>query len=136
MFPIDVFDERLSRKERIFGITVNGEGKAYRFNSFEGPVTVIHDQLQGDSFVVAGSTDLNFMVAFETHLEDGTEIKFQPLNSDFPAIMSDTEGNKWDVFGTAIDGPRKGQQLLIPKSFMAYWFAWATFYHDSEIYSQ
>ena len=136
IFPVDVIDERLHRKERILGITINDMGKAYRFNSFEGDISVIHDQIQGENFVVAGSNDLNFMVAFETHLEDGTEINFQAINNDFPAIMSDTEGNKWDVFGNAIDGPRKGQQLLIPKSFMAYWFAWGTFYQDSEIYGQ
>ncbi len=136
IFPVDVIDERLHRKERIFGITVNGEGKAYRFNSFEGPISIIHDQFQGVNFVVAGSNNLSFMVAFETHLEDDTEINFQALNNEFPAIMTDAEGNKWDVFGNAIDGPRKGQKLLIAKSYMAYWFAWGTFYKNAEIYGR
>ena len=135
IFPVDFIDDRLSRKERILGVTINDEGKAYRFKSFEGPISVIHDQFQGETIVVAGSSEMNFMVVFETHLEDGNELMFQALNDEFPAIMSDAEGNKWDVFGKAIDGPRKGEQLVIPKTCMSYWFAWGTFYRDSEIYN-
>ncbi len=135
IFPVDFIDERLSRKERILGVTINEEGKAYRFKSFGGTVSVIHDQFQDENIVIAGSNDLNFMVAFKTHLENGSEMTFQALNDEFPAIMSDAEGNRWDVFGKALDGPRKGEQLIMPKTCMSYWFAWGAFYRDSEIYN-
>jgi len=38
------------------------------------------------------------------------------------------------VFGYALSGPREGQQLVIPKTNMGYWFAWGTFFRDAEIY--
>ncbi len=47
---------------------------------------------------------------------------------DFPYILYDNEGNRWDVFGRAVDGPRQGQHLEEPVSFLAYWWAWQGIY--------
>jgi len=53
--------------------------------------------------------------------------RFYPLGS-FPVILYDSEGNRWDVFGRAVDGPWQGQQLEEPVSFLAYWWAWKGIY--------
>jgi len=46
----------------------------------------------------------------------------------FPDILTDNEGNTWDVFGVAISGPRQGQRLKGGISFLAYWWAWEGIY--------
>ncbi len=44
--------------------------------------------------------------------------------------MKDDQNNKWNVFGVAVSGPRKGDQLNSKTSFKALWWAWQTFYDD------
>jgi hypothetical protein len=41
--------------------------------------------------------------------------------------MQDDEGTMYDVFGRAVDGPGKGENLSAVTQFMGYWFAWAAF---------
>jgi hypothetical protein len=66
-------------------------------------------------------------------LADGTELDFQYLPNQLPALMKDTEGTTWDVFGRAIDGPRIGEKLQTVPQMMGYWFAFAAFYPEIEM---
>ena len=97
-------------------------------------VVLIKDELEGKKIVVAGNAKDLYIVSFEREL-DGVLIEFSPSEDPLPAIMEDTEGNTWDIFGFAISGPRKGQRLKAPNSLMGYWFSLATFYPGIEIYS-
>lgn len=49
-------------------------------------------------------------------------------SGNFPGILTDNEGNTWDVFGKSVSGPRKGEQLSGVTSFLAYWWAWEGIY--------
>ena len=51
-------------------------------------------------------------------------------------FFKDNEGNKWTIFGEAIDGPRTGEKLMATKSVVSYWFAIAAFYPNPKIYSE
>ena len=44
------------------------------------------------------------------------------------------EGTMYDVFGQAVDGPGEGNQLKTVTQFIGYWFAWAAFYPEIELY--
>jgi len=99
-------------------------------------VKVIHDELQGINLVVAGSNASNFIVAFERKLADGTELDFEVADKRLPILMQDNEGNEWDIFGMATSGPRKGEKLVSTNSYMGYWFSWAAFHPDLEIYGE
>ena len=67
-----------------------------------------------------------FIVAFYPETTDGDDLELEEVQNAGNVIMKDVEGNSWDIFGeAAVSGPRKGQQLGQPKSFMGYWFAWA-----------
>ena len=48
-------------------------------------------------------------------------------------ILTDNEGNTWDVFGEALEGTRATQRLELVNSHVAFWFAWGAFHPDSEI---
>jgi len=75
-----------------------------------------------------GSASLNFAVAFESEPSDGTDLNFQPVQEELPVILTDNEGNRWDVIGYAVDGPRQGDLLTPAKAYTSYWFAWGEFF--------
>ncbi len=104
-------------------------------DSLSGTVKVIQDQFKGLDVVVIGSQADNLLLAFDRNL-DGTLLSFESVNFNPPAIMQDNEGNRWDAMGTAISGPREGQQLKGVNSYIGYWFAWGTFYPVAEIYGE
>ena len=139
IFPISNEDGRFDRKDRGLGVIVNGQEKFFSLNSFTGDVVNIQEEsFAGVELVVAGSRDLNFVVAYERTLDDGTILSFSPVNPQSgsvpEAILQDTEGNLWNLLGVAVEGPRVGTQLKAPESFIGYWFAWAAFYPDLEIF--
>ena len=75
----------------------------------------------------------DFVVAFERFLGE-VELHFRPTDSALPIIMTDQEGNLWDLFGVAVSGPRQGQQLKPVNSGLGYWFTFGAMYPGSEIY--
>lgn len=139
IFPVSNLDDRLHPKERALAVIVDDQARGYPINRFgesnlDEQVKVIQEEINGVEIVVAGSFGQNFGVAFQRQLSDGTLLEFEAQNGEAGIILKDQEGNTWDVFGYAISGPREGQQLLRVESFLAYWFAWGTFYDDLSLY--
>lgn len=135
IFPIDSDDSRLERKARVHGVIENGEAKVYNIADLNSDITVIEDSHLSLPIVVVGSSSKNFAVSFERNLSDGTQLSFTALQNQLPLIMEDNEGNKWDVFGEAISGPRQGEKLKSTESFIGYWFSWGAFYENATIYN-
>lgn len=133
IFPLNPDDSRLERKERVHGVIINGKAKVYRFSAFDTTNKMITDTFQGSDITIVGNTTNNLIVSFQAQLEDGSIPEFTTINEG-RAILLDDEGNKWDVFGYAVEGPRIGQRLIPTKSYMGYWFAWGTFYPSADIY--
>jgi hypothetical protein len=133
IFPVNNGDNRLQGKERIHGIIINAQSKAYRISSFNAELSVLNEQLSGESIVVAGSSADNFVVSYKSIL-NGDVLTFKPVIGELPIIMQDDIGNKWDIFGHAVSGPFTGQNLTPVVSFNAYWFAWAAFYPSTQLF--
>ena len=133
IFPVSNEDNRLPKKTRVLGLIVGNETIAFPVNNFKQGVDIQNISFGGEKFVVAGSSDKNFAVAFKSKLSDGAELQFTAVQNELPIIMVDGEGNKWDIFGRVTAGPRSGQSLDQAKAFIAYWFAWAAFYPNSLI---
>ncbi|RMF29140.1 MAG: DUF3179 domain-containing protein [Bacteroidetes bacterium] len=135
LFPISFEDDRLPRKERVLGILVGEEAKVYTFDHFPGSeLTLIADEFMGERYVVVGSQELNLLTAFGTTLPDGTVLELSPVQGQLPVLLEDQEGNQWDVFGVAVSGPRLGERLPKPESYIGYFFAWGTFFPIVDIY--
>ena len=129
LFPVDNQDDRrLPRKERVLGINVGTYSRVYPIDNFSNGVEVINDTVDNMQVVVAGSSALNFGVVFNRQLDDCTMLEFESVQNQLPVVMRDNEGGEWDVFGTAVSGPRTGQQLRKTNSYVAYWFAWTAFF--------
>jgi hypothetical protein len=134
LFPVDNdLDRRLHRKERVLGINVGDHSRVYPISTFSTGVEVINESVGDMNVVVAGSSNHNFGVVFNRELEDCTVLEFQAVQNALPVVMRDDEGNEWDLFGVAVNGDRKGQQLQKTNSYIAYWYAWTAFFHGTEI---
>lgn len=141
LFPYLPVDERLPNKERVLGVIVPGKipaAKVYRFDSFDDQIVAVQDDFNGIPLIVAGSKTHNFIVAFERKTETSGLLNFTA--TDFTqgsqsAILKDSEGNSWNIFGEAVSGPRQGETLKRVSSFIGYWFSWGAFYPAVEIFN-
>ena len=124
----------LHKKERVLGI-LGSTQKAYSIHLFEEGTQVIVDSLDGKAIVVAGNQQSNLVVSFFSELE-GTELSFTAVQNQLPIILIDNEGTAWDVFGYGVSGPRAGQRLTPTNAFMGYWFSFAAFYPEIELYQE
>ncbi len=132
IFPVNNEDNRLPKKERVLGIVVEDAVKAYRFVSFREK-RIVQEQINGLDIVVLGSEEDNYLVAHESSLSDGTKLTFQ-VSDEQGIIATDQLGNKWDIFGYAVVGPNQGEQLLPTRSYIGYFFSWAAFYPQIDIF--
>lgn len=134
-FPTNYNDDtRLHPKERVLGINVGESSKVYPISRFGQVISVINDRVGNMDVVATGSSGDNFAVVFNRQLEDCTVLDFSPVENRLPIAMIDNEGTEWDVFGTALAGPRAGTQLQKTNSYIAYWFAWAAFFAGAQIH--
>ena len=134
LFPVNNSNDlRLHRKERVLGINVGASSKVYPISNFSNQVEVINEVVGNMQVVAAGSSGHNFGVIFNRELEDCTVLDFVAVQAKLPVVMRDNEGNEWDIFGTAVSGARKGQQLQKTNSYIAYWFAWTAFFPGAQI---
>lgn len=134
-FPVENEDDRLEVKERGLGVVVDAQSRFYRFQDFsDNDVVVFNDELNGKSIVVVGSNSRNFLVAYNRTIEDGVILSFSPVEKSGHIIMKDQMGNKWTIFGEAVEGPYNGKTLSPLNSYLGMWFAWAAFHPDIEIF--
>ncbi|MDF1573693.1 MAG: DUF3179 domain-containing protein [Bacteroidales bacterium] len=134
MFPVTNEDDRIPNKERVLGVLQSDEVRVYRFAGFDDSITVVHDHLRGKNLVIVGNQEDNFLLAFINDPGDGSTLSFGAVQGQYPVVMTDDEGNKWDVSGQAVSGPRKNARLGTIPSFLGYWFSFAAFYPDVSIY--
>ena len=134
LFPVSNLDNRLHKKERVIGIRSAAASKVYQLSGFGATTQTINEQFDGQEVVIVGNSDENVAAIFSRELSDGTILTFSPLTGQLPAIMQDTEGNVWDVFGIAVSGPRTGTRLASTDSYTAMWFAWATFFDNTQVH--
>ena len=128
LFPIYNEDHRLERKNLVHSIIHDSQVKSYPLSAFESFFQVFNETLVDKKIVVAGNSKINLAISFSRVLKDGTELTFNSVDKQFPIVLEDTEGTKWNIFGEAVSGPREGQQLQPVQSYNAYWFAIADFY--------
>lgn len=137
IFPLQIDDRRRHRKDRGLGV-INSTGEAAYF-----PLDGFYRErarfcwIGDEPFIVVGSQQHGFIVAFEAHYEDGTPLVMDAANSvdslDMGSVFEDMEGNTWTAFGLASSGPRRGQRLTRAESFMGYWLAFGSFFADIRI---
>ena len=75
------------------------------------------------------------MQAFDRRVDSDTTLTFEKSARD--GRFTDLEsGSEWSATGEALDGTYAGRQLVaIPHYNKIFWYVWADYFDDSEIYS-
>lgn len=134
LFPVQRRDNRLHEKERAIGVHSGRASKVYQLAGFGPNTQAINDDFSGEAIVVVGNSAKQFAAVYSRELNDGSILAMTPLEDALPNVMTDSEGNVWDIFGRAVAGPRLGTQLRMVKSYTAMWFAWTAHFDTVEIY--
>lgn len=132
IFPVSREDTRLNRKTRVHGIISNQQVLVYQFERFTGSrALVLQDEFNGNPIVLIGSSIKDYIVSYGRQLPDGTILTFtSDCCDDLSIVMKDQEGNRWNIFGEAVSGPRQGTRLPRTNSYIGYWFSFAAMFPE------
>ncbi len=135
IFPVKPEDDRLPSKERVLGIITDKRVKAFRFSNFDAQdISLRQEEIGEIPVVIIGSKKHDFMISYQSRTSDVEGLEFTVLQGEDVlkngALVSDQYGNVWNIFGEAIEGPQKGQELMEVESYMGFWFAWGAFYPE------
>ena len=131
IFKPSILNSALPNKERVFAIINGSKSKVYQFSNFNTGKSII-ESFNGKNYLIVGNG--NLINAFKLSANQ-LSLTFEYSFNGSEEFFKDNEGNVWNVFGEAIEGPRKGDKLQGAKSVVSYWFAIAVFYPDPEIYN-
>lgn len=131
IFPVNNSDSRLNAKERVLGVISSDSHKAYSILDFQ-EIKVFIDTIGNKNFLVYGDERNNLITAFE--LTDAySDLTFSKSSLSLPYIIEDNLENHYNIFGESRDASKIN--LKSAKAFIAYWFAWAAFYPETELYN-
>ena len=129
-------DDRLARKDLVFGVRLETGAKAYALDALERDA-VVNDTIGGRPVVVAFDADTETGVAYAAEI-DGRRLTFAAAEPGTGGgAVSDAEtGTRWSVAtGEAIEGELAGHRLESLPSFAVFWFAWSDYFPDGELYA-
>ncbi len=152
LFPQSFIDTRRPMKELVLGIRHEGLARAYPFLTLAelGPHVAVNDNVNGRPVLVVFDRDGQMALPFDRRLIDPTlgsgddgepasiELSFDVVETEsFPFLLRDREtGTLWSLLGQAVEGPLAGARLAPIRTFVAMWFAWASFNPGTEIYGE
>ncbi len=130
-------DDRLPPKDLVLGYIFGGRAKGYPFRTLmEAPV--VNDTFAERDLVVVFDERSETGQIFRRDV-DGRALTFELAGrGDGDIIVRDLEsGSTWSgLSGEALDGPLAGEKLQPLPAFYAFWFSWADFFIEGELYEE
>lgn len=127
LFPVSHRDNRLGPKEIVVGLENGGTYRAYPIKLIEDS-HVINDVINGDAITLMSLHP--FMVRAFDRTVDGQMLEFA---YDDGKIVDQT-GGVWNFEGEGVEGEMTGKQLERLPFDEGYWFEWAAFHPETEVY--
>ena len=125
-------DDRLPVKEKVIGVRLNGEVKAYSFTALARD-RVVNDTVGGVPLVVVFD-GLTFSGAVYRSDPGGSLLTFVPGPTSLSMRDKET-GSTWDgLSGKATAGPDAGMELEQVPITYSFWFGWVDFYPNTGVY--
>jgi hypothetical protein len=129
---------------RVLTVDLNGEAVAYPYDVLQ-EVGVVNDSVGGTPLVVLwapGTASALDAATVALGRDVGTanafsrEINGQTLTFSFDGkrVADEETGSEWNVLGQAVSGPLAGSQLAPVVSINHFWFSWAAFKPETQIY--
>ena len=132
MFPVSQTDDRLGNKELVSGVTLQDQAKAYRKSAVED-VGVLNDFVGGVPVLVAWHPKLDDVVVFERKTGERPQpLEFKVDNGE---LVETTTDSTWGWNGQAQSGRLADTRLARITSTTTFWFAWAAFHPDTELFN-
>ena len=130
-------DDRLPLKEMVYGRSGSDGSLVYPYSELRRYIA-INDHFEETALAIFFSPAGSLALGYSRVLADGRELHFDPVENTIgdlaPQFVDSETGSTWTMLGAAIDGPLKGQQLLQIATYSSYWFAWSSFWQDSQIW--
>ena len=117
-------NNKLPGHDRYYGVFPGNDVLLFRQDDMLGELVIHNIDYKGESLVLIASERFRYMTVLDRKLADGTVLFFKAPATLFPAVIEDNEGNNWNIFGEALDGPRQGQKMKWPNGYLAFKFAW------------
>ena len=125
-------DDRLPVKEKVIGVRLNGDAKAYSFKALARD-RVVNDTVGGVPLVVVFD-GLTFSGAVYRSDPGGSLLTFVPGPTSLSMRDKETEST-WDgLSGKATTGTDAGMELEQVPITYSFWFGWVDFYPNTEVY--
>jgi hypothetical protein len=150
LFSGDI-DPRLPAKEHVLGIAGEDHVIALPYSELArlsvGGATVIQGSFGGDRLVIfwhAGtvsaldaaqipdSNDVGAAAAY-VPVADGRRLTFVVQDGH---IVDEQTGSLWSIDGRALEGPLAGTRLEVAVAIDSFWFDWAAFHPETEVFGQ
>lgn len=127
-----VADPRLRAKEKVIGVRLAGQVKAYSFATLARD-RVVNDLVGGVPLVIVFDGPSESGAVFRRD-PAGVVLTFRPATR--PLDLADEEtGSGWDgLVGVAIAGPLRGTALEPVPITYSFWFAWSDFYPETGLF--
>lgn len=137
-------DPRLPALQRVLGYQGDDVTKAYPLNIL-GDEKVVEDSLEGrevvifyqpgqvsalDNAVIERSKEVGSAAIFVPQV-DGQKLTFRYENGE---ILDNETNSTWNIFGQAVAGKLAGTRLEPVFSRVDFWFAWAAFNPNTQLY--
>jgi hypothetical protein len=121
-------DRRLKAKERVVGALVGGRAKAYPLKAFK-ETPALQDDVADTPVLVFHDRETLASAVYVRRAEDGTVLTFpHPPQGHH---ITDGAGRTWNLLTGRGEG---GAQLRQLPHVNAYWFAWADFHPDTDLF--
>lgn len=126
-------DPRLPPNEQIFGIEIGGHHKVYPLALLRNR-GVVNDQVGSTPVLLAHSEAGDTTFAFARQL-GGRTLTFRRAKPGGANMVDAETGSTWTPYGECIEGRLKGGQLEELPALPSFWFSWAQFFADTEVYN-
>jgi hypothetical protein len=125
-------DSRLPVKEKVIGVRLGGEAKAFPFTAL-GRERVVNDTVGGVPVVVVFDGPSQSGAVYRRDL--GGKLLTFTRGPTALSMLDDETGSTWDgLSGKAISGLGAGMQLEQVPITYSFWFGWADFYPATAVY--
>lgn len=140
-------DNRILPKEKVIGISYHHNTMAYPYSLFFGyNRQVIHDEPGGmeivvffargtnsplDTASISFARDIGSAGVFSPYV-DGVRLNFYAAKDGF---LDRETGSTWSLLGKCLQGNYKGRELKVIKHHDTFWFAWSTFFPETQVYT-
>lgn len=125
-------DTRLPATEPVIGLEAGGGHKAYREADLK-QLGLVNDRVGSLPVALVYSPAAGMFTAF-ARMFGSRELHFRRVSSD-PVILEDAETNsRWNAYGECLDGELKGTKLETVTPLPSFWFSWAEFFPQTEIF--